>query len=158
MEAGELAVRISACAKEKKIEGVTFTGGEPLAQARALASLARALRAQGLTLVCYTGYEYSQILKGIPPHGLEAVLCADILIDGLYREEEKAPLLWRGSRNQKVHFLTERYASWRAEAEKKGRKSAEIQVSASGMAITGYFDQALWERLRKHKNTHDSQG
>ncbi len=38
------------------VEGVTFTGGEPLAQAAALAPLAQRLRRRGLTVMAYTGF------------------------------------------------------------------------------------------------------
>src|SRR6476646_9130931 len=43
------------------IEGVTFTGGEPFAQARALAEIARAVRATGLSVFVFTGYELDEL-------------------------------------------------------------------------------------------------
>jgi len=98
------------------IEGVTFSGGEPMAQAEALATLVDRIRAQAdFGVVCYTGYVYEHLLKHGTP-GQKALLArTDLLIDGVYIEREHAALRWRGSANQRLLALTERY---RAEIEK----------------------------------------
>ncbi|MDE6116561.1 MAG: 4Fe-4S cluster-binding domain-containing protein, partial [Duncaniella sp.] len=40
---------------------VTFTGGDPLAQAEQLIELARQIKANGKNIWCYTGYLYEDI-------------------------------------------------------------------------------------------------
>lgn len=132
-----------------EIEGVTFTGGEPLAQAMELVKLAGAVKSMGLTVVCFTGYEMDEILKGNIEGGLELLEFVDVLIDGPYVEEKSAPLLWRGSTNQDVYFLTECYAEFRDRVTACSEMEAELKVGADGVYMTGIFDVEFWEELRR---------
>jgi hypothetical protein len=59
----ELATNILAT---EGIEGVTFTGGEPFAQAGALADLAKLVRAAGLSVFVFTGYDLDELTR--PEH------------------------------------------------------------------------------------------
>lgn len=86
------------------VEGVTLTGGEPLQQAPALLRLVdETRRRRDLGVVLYTGHRYEDV-QGHPL--LERV---DLLIDGPYRQDLHADLLWRASRNQRLLHLTGRY-------------------------------------------------
>ena len=90
----------------KGIEGVTFLGGEPFEQPQALEYLAREVKEAGLSVVCFTGGEIEEIQKNMPQI-LEHI---DLLIDGEYKEEEQDfSRPWVGSKNQRYHFLTDRY-------------------------------------------------
>jgi len=135
-----------------EIEGVTFTGGEPLIQAVELVKLAASVRSMGLTVVCFTGYEMDEILKGNIEGGLELLEFLDVLIDGPYVEEKSAPLLWRGSTNQRVHFLTERYAEFKERVHEGSKMEAEIKISGDCVCMTGTFDVEFWEELRRRLN------
>ncbi len=82
--------------------GVTFSGGEPFAQAGGFTNLARLLKEAGYEVASYTGYTFEALLRGSPEQRalLEAV---DVLIDGPFILEEKSlELNFRGSRNQRV--------------------------------------------------------
>lgn len=86
------------------VEGLTLTGGEPMQQAPALTRLVDETRARrDLGVVLYTGYRYEDLRR----HPLlERV---DLLIDGPYRRDLHADLRWRGSSNQRLVHLTDRY-------------------------------------------------
>lgn len=129
------------------IEGITFTGGEPLLQAEALLPLAQRVKSQGLSILCYTGYLLEEILDNKIPYAKELLRFVDILIDGPYIEKEKAPLLWRGSRNQKVYFLTDRYKYLEPLIAKEGQREVELQIGREGLTITGFFEKEMWEKL-----------
>jgi anaerobic ribonucleoside-triphosphate reductase activating protein len=131
------------------IEGVTFTGGEPLLQAKSLLPLAKWIQSKGLSIVCYSGYLHQEIIDGEVPCARELLNWLDILIDGLYLEDERTALPWRGSRNQKVYFLTDRYKSLEPMASKEGIRQAELQVGKDGLTVTGIFDIQLWNSLKK---------
>lgn len=92
------------------IEGVTFSGGEPMLQAAALARLVDTLRQKhDLGVVCYTGFTWEHLKeRGTPPQQ-RLLKRIDLLVDGVYREREHADLLWRGSANQRLLPLSERY-------------------------------------------------
>ncbi len=85
----------------------------------------------------YTGYLQEELRTGLIPEAAELLLRVDILIDGLYMES--AVLLWRGSRNQEVHFLTERYRSYKPLVLKEGSREAEIQVGKEGLVDYRFF-------------------
>ena len=83
-------------------KGVTFSGGEPFAQAEDFAELALALKKKGYEVASYSGYTFEQLLKGTPAQQklLEQL---DILIDGPFIQKEKSlEIAFRGSRNQRI--------------------------------------------------------
>ena len=82
--------------------GVTFSGGEPFAQASGFARLARLLKEKGYEVASYTGYTFEALLAGSDDQ--KALLQAiDILIDGPFLLAEKSlEVPFRGSKNQRI--------------------------------------------------------
>ena len=82
--------------------GVTFSGGEPFAQAEGFARLARLLKEKGYEVASYSGYTFEQLLRGTPAQK-ELLENIDILIDGPFILAEKSlEVPFRGSRNQRI--------------------------------------------------------
>lgn len=94
-----LADRINAV---PEIAGVTFSGGEPFEQSKALANLARRVKLSGLNVAAYTGYRL-EYLQDHPHQFGDLLTEVDILIDGEYRHDLPGPFILRGSSNQRVH-------------------------------------------------------
>jgi anaerobic ribonucleoside-triphosphate reductase activating protein len=145
------------------IEGVTFSGGEPFEQAEALTELVRALRRRRpeLSFCSYSGFTLAELSCGSPhQHALLAEL--DLLIDGPFLRERAADLLWRGSSNQQIHFLTDRYHHWRAHVDGPGagvelRFDDRERISWVGVPPPGFI-QAIYSGLRRRGITlHPSQ-
>jgi len=120
------------------IDGVTFTGGEPFAQAKQLAHVARAARDHGLGVVVFTGHELDELTTG-PARELLALV--DLLVAGRFvrsRRSLTSPL--RGSTNQTLHYLTERYRP----AQVENLPPAEIHLRSDGtLELTGFPDAEL---------------
>lgn len=81
---------------------VTFSGGDPLYQAKAFAELARRIKSESKkTIWCYTGFLFEELLHNT--EAMELLAYTDVLVDGPFmqdlRDEE---LLFRGSRNQRI--------------------------------------------------------
>lgn len=115
------------------IEGVTFTGGEPFLQARALAAVARAVRSAGLSVFVFTGYDREELVWDA---ARELLSLTDVLISGRYLESERVhDLPWRSSSNQQLHLLSDRYA-----APAPGEApEAEIHITPDGtLVLTGF--------------------
>ena len=94
--------------------GVTFSGGEPFAQAAAFAELARLLKAKGYEVASYTGYTFEQLLNGTPAQR-ELLETIDILIDGPFLLAEKSlEIAFRGSRNQRILDIPKSLAAGKA--------------------------------------------
>lgn len=107
MPISRLAEEIAAL---REIEGLTFSGGEPMAQAAALAELVDSVRSRrDLSVVCYTGFPLAHLRRKGTPAQQELIKRLDILIDGPYLRQRHTTLRWRGSDNQQVHFLSPRY-------------------------------------------------
>ena len=89
--------------REKQVQGVTFSGGEPFLQAAALVKVAHAAKRMGLDITVYSGYTYEELCKN-PDENVQALLSlADYLIDGPYIHEQRdIGLKFRGSANQRV--------------------------------------------------------
>lgn len=82
--------------------GVTFSGGEPFAQAAEFAELAALLKEKGYEVASYSGYTFEELLKGTEDQKL-LLGTIDILIDGRFVQAQKSlEIAFRGSRNQRI--------------------------------------------------------
>ncbi|MDE5568198.1 MAG: anaerobic ribonucleoside-triphosphate reductase activating protein [Muribaculaceae bacterium] len=80
---------------------VTFSGGDPLYQLEPLTALARAVKASGKTIWCYTGFIYEDLLAA--PRYAEILSLIDVLVDGPFiLALRDTDLLFRGSSNQRI--------------------------------------------------------
>lgn len=132
----------------RDITGITYSGGEPMIQAKPLSSLSAILHKEGLSIVCYSGFTLEELYKMNDPSILELLSLIDILIDGRYEEDKRANLPWRGSYNQRVHLLSNRYSSYRREIESCSAQT-EIVISDAGMVLTGNVQGEIMNRLQK---------
>ena len=126
------------------LEGVTFLGGEPFEQPDALEEIASKVREKGLSVLCFTGGKIEDLQKKFP----RILAHIDLLIDGEFREEEKDfSRPWVGSKNQRYHFLTDRYDE-RIFTEYKNR--IEVNIQKNGVIfINGMGD---FEKLTDNLN------
>ena len=101
--------------------GVTFSGGEPFAQAAGFAKLATLLKEQGYEVASYSGYTFEELLEGSEEQK-ELLRSIDILIDGPFLQAEKSlELAFRGSRNQRILDVKKSLAAGEAIAVTAGR-------------------------------------
>ena len=125
---------------ESETEGVTFSGGEPFAQAGALAEVAGRVRAAGKGVLVFTGYDAIELRSSRNPGFRRLLQAADLLVAGRYRSEMpgRHPLL--ASANQELVLLTERYRG----ADFGGRRRTEFRIAASGAITVSGFPDAPW--------------
>jgi anaerobic ribonucleoside-triphosphate reductase activating protein len=96
---------IAEMLKNPLTDGLTLSGGEPFAQARACAAIARAAQEAGLNVWTYTGYTFEELLDmAARDRGVAELLeLTDVLVDGPFILAERTlDLRWRGSRNQRL--------------------------------------------------------
>ncbi|WP_096086344.1 anaerobic ribonucleoside-triphosphate reductase-activating protein [Agaribacterium haliotis] len=92
--------------------GLSLSGGDPLhpRNLAAVTDLVEAVKTQypDKDIWCWTGYRLEQ-LEGAQ---LTLLDCLDVLVDGRFEAEFKdARLCWRGSSNQRIIALSQRYAN-----------------------------------------------
>ena len=125
-----------------EMEGITISGGEPLDQAEGLLEFIQAVKNVELksSFIVYTGYTFAAIRKwksGHPIHKL--VQTIDVLIDGLYIEQKNDNKGLRGSSNQNIHHLSDRYLTFDFENDQRFQ---EYYIRENEIQIVGIPDQA----------------
>lgn len=90
------------------IDGLTLSGGEPFDQdvSSMIDFLNAVRRSSTLNIMAYTGYCLAELRCDRERSRILPLI--DILIDGPYIESEDHGELWRGSANQRMHFLSEK--------------------------------------------------
>lgn len=84
-------------------DGVTISGGEPLAQAEACAEVLSRLKAAGSHVVVYTGYTCEHLAHSMDSSVKRVLGLADMLVDGPYVAALSGKgIAYRGSSNQRV--------------------------------------------------------
>ncbi|MCQ2158563.1 MAG: anaerobic ribonucleoside-triphosphate reductase activating protein [Bacteroidales bacterium] len=92
--------------KADEFSNVTFSGGDPFCQADAFTELARRIKSETRkTIWCWTGYTIEQIRAD--EHLAQMLPYIDTLVDGPFiLEQRDTQLLFRGSPNQRIIYLT----------------------------------------------------
>lgn len=96
---------LAAVDENPLLDGVTFSGGEPMCQPEAFSLLAAELKKRKLNIVTYTGYTYEELLEISKTRSAvkELLDLTDLLVDGRFvMAERDLTLLFRGSGNQRV--------------------------------------------------------
>lgn len=113
------------------IEGITVSGGEPFLQAEALEKLlCRVRREKDLGVILYTGYTYEEVA------GHPLLRQCDALIDGPYIKEADDGRSMRGSSNQRLIHLSERYRG-KIEYGEWGRKTQMAETDRNEVVMVG---------------------
>ena len=91
--------------KDPILRGLTFSGGEPFAQAESLSILAKEAKEKGYDIFCYTGYTFEHLVSQFDNHPeyKELLENCDWLVDGPFILDKRSLMLkFRGSTNQRI--------------------------------------------------------
>lgn len=140
VEAAELALRIRALGKT--IDGVTFSGGEPLEQAAALLEVLGGLGPNPPGVLVYTGFTLPEVRA--LPQGPRILASVDALIAGRYVASLNQGRGFLGSSNQELVLLSPRYR--REDFERA--PIAEVHLQADGNALATGIRRLALEEVR----------
>lgn len=93
------------CIEDPLNKGVTFSGGEPFCQPEPLYELGRRFKERGMSLWCYSGWTWEELLKKAETDDAVSKLLSivDVLVDGRFILERRTlSLPFRGSGNQRL--------------------------------------------------------
>lgn len=126
---------ISAICENKKITGITISGGEPFMQASKLVKILQAVKKQRpeLNVIVFSGFQLKE-LDWI--EAIELLSLIDVLIDGKYIEKLNDNKGLRGSANQKINYLTDRLKANQKYFEERER-SIEVHVYNQQQTLIG---------------------
>lgn len=138
----ELSNAIHEVANVSKIDGITFTGGDPLEQPEELLALLKLLQDITDDVLVYTGYTFEQAKKAIDSNlfnELEQYIA--VLVDGPYIDAlNDNQVVLRGSKNQNIIYFKDQKAKSYGEYMKLGRKIQNI-YSGSKLISTGIHNK-----------------
>jgi anaerobic ribonucleoside-triphosphate reductase activating protein len=121
-----------------------LSGGEPFQQPQAALALVSAVRAgTGLSILIFSGYSIEEIRA--LPQGRAILTHIDVLVDGRYQAPERLGRGLRGSVNQRIHLLSDRYRVGDVEATPE----AEIRIDARGQVVLTGVDPLRLARARR---------
>ena len=91
----------------RNITGVTFTGGEPFCQAKALGELGKILQTNGLNIITFTGYTLQELQMIGYQDWKKLLAVTDILVAGPFITKLACNDNLRGSSNQQRILLSD---------------------------------------------------
>lgn len=109
------------------VEGLTVLGGEPTDQSEALLPLLDAAHALDLSVMLYSGHPLRWFHRSANAASGALLSFVDLLVDGPFVPSlARAGLVWRGSTNQRIRHLTDRYS----------RKDLDRRMAEHGLTLT----------------------
>jgi anaerobic ribonucleoside-triphosphate reductase activating protein len=123
------------------IEGITFSGGEPFEQAAAITEVVKNVLNEKpfLTVFIFSGFEFIDLESNTHTAVKELLSLTDLLSSGPYvlklRDES---LLWRGSSNQELRYLSQRYNSDLEYEWLKNSPFEEYTIQEEQIQFTGF--------------------
>ncbi|GAA0853978.1 4Fe-4S single cluster domain-containing protein [Paenibacillus glucanolyticus] len=125
-----------------EIEGVTISGGEPFLQSRSLLQLVEAIRQKNKSIVVFSGFYRHEISN--MKYGPDILSHIDVLIDGRFEREDISESGIRGSNNQTIHLITDRYT-----IDQFQERNVEVTIDSKGaMSMTGFPSEKLRADMR----------
>ena len=144
----DVAHRFEEASRLEPLEGVTFSGGEPMQQAQALLELMREIRkaAPAVSLGMFSGYSESELMAGQYVTRLRATVglkrelwwtvqgLLDFAVMGRYDRTQPTMEPLRTSLNQRLALFSSRYHE-----SDFGPQVIEISIAESGKSVlTGF--------------------
>jgi anaerobic ribonucleoside-triphosphate reductase activating protein len=144
----EVANWVVSAHEERLLDGVTFSGGEPMQQADALLGLMKLLRARipGLSFGMYSGYSEPELSSGLywcrsnlTQRAKQEIWRSirthlDFGVLGRYARSHPSTLALRTSTNQKLTLFSERFKERNFEPQE-----VEIHIDTQGFVqVTGF--------------------
>lgn len=123
------------------IEGVSFSGGEPFEQAKAVRLVIKEIRKlnPNLTFFAYSGFDLEVLEKSEEDDVVALLGELDMISAGPYvHSERQTDLLWRGSTNQQLHYLTDVYGKHLEQVWNVDSPVEEFHYDGEIIHITGF--------------------
>ena len=138
-------------------EGITISGGEPFLQSEELATMLDCIKAKrDYGVIIYTGFLKEELEKKNDTGVQRLLQHIDILIDVNYNQELDDGKPYRGSSNQKIHLVTDRYKNvFDDYYNGTDKRKIEIDVEKDNVYMVGVPSKNSIEVWRQFKKKAD---
>ena len=134
------------------VDGITITGGEPFQQADDLWKLISQLSNQVPDILVYSGYRLQELYDLNDPAVNSVLNNVATLVDGAYIQElnDNSPL--RGSSNQQIHILKDKYRDTYAHYLKTTENKIQNFTTGDGVVSVGIHRPKFNEEIVRSIN------
>ncbi len=133
---------IEEIAQENKIDGFTITGGDPFFQYESLIELIDKIKTINDDILVYTGYTIEELSD-------KKLGSISVLIDGQYIEGRNTNVILRGSDNQRIHILNDKFRKKYTEYLSNAQNQIQNFISNDGIISVGIHKPGFVEQLNK---------
>lgn len=141
---------ISAIKECKELTGITISGGEPFLQFEELSEIVKRISCEtNLDIMIYTGFQFEEIKERFGVEFEKIKEKIDILIDGEYIREQNTGSMYRGSDNQRIFFLTDKYRDYSEKILSSKNRTFSFQIGENGEVYfvgippVGFYEEFL---------------
>ncbi len=135
---------------DRQLDGITISGGEPFLQAEALIELLDMVHAErDLGVIVYTGYLFEEIQTNFLPGAAALLSRIDLLIDGPYIEALNDNGALRGSSNQRILPLTDRYTAFLSQYGQPDQRKTELLTVEGHFFMAGVPSKATMKLIQR---------
>jgi anaerobic ribonucleoside-triphosphate reductase activating protein len=149
---GRLCEVIDCIASEHSVDGFTISGGEPMAQAEELDALIQRLTAVNGDILVYSGYRIATLREWRSPHVDSILRSVAVLIDGPYVEEMNNNAILRGSENQNIMILNDRFKEKYETYFKTAHNQIQNFSTADGIVSVGIHSKDFRRKIASQIN------
>lgn len=129
--------------RNNDVDGFTLTGGDPLEQPEALRELLPEISMYTDDIILYTGYKYEEVQEKYD----DILKFVAVLVDGPYIESRNKEELLRGSTNQRVLILNDKYKAVYEKYLKESPSEVQNFTSPTGVISVGIHRPGYKEEL-----------
>lgn len=132
-------------------EGITLSGGEPFLQADALSELVIKMKSvRDVGVIVYSGFTLAELEeKSIENKAVANLLSmTDILVDGRYIKKLDDGIAYRGSSNQNIICLSDRYREIAENYYGNFARKTEIRIDRDKLILVGVPSQNILTAVR----------
>ncbi len=145
----ELVLSISS---KFKIDGFTLTGGDPFFDLESLEQILSVIYSLSDEILVYTGYTIEKLQKDEKCSKILSKIA--VLIDGPYIEDKNENVFLRGSSNQKILILNDKYRDKYENYISSGYNQIQNFVSKSGFISVGIHNKGYESTIDESLNIH----
>ena len=140
---------IGDIAAVNKIDGFTITGGEPMEQPSELSELVAFLSLISEDIIIYTGYSLEELKLNHSTDIKNILSSIAVLIDGNYIEERNVGIPLRGSDNQNVYVLNQKYKKIYDDYFVNSQNQIQNFTTADGIISVGIHEKEFNKKFEE---------